>query len=222
MIAFFLLDRKELFGVPFLNYIAFALLLIGALLFAYWFLKMLIISARAFVYGHFVIVSAVVDGDTFRCRPVLTNRRRKKSLTVRLIGLDTPESVKSRNKDIAPHGIESSDYSKKRLSKGKFLILLQDVDTIDHYGRELAYAYTIWGELFNATLIKKGMAWAYRYPPNVRHAEYFDRLNAEAKDKKLGLWKMYEAPNVLSSKYKKSSEFKNFVKKYGNPSQLGG
>jgi micrococcal nuclease len=196
--------ENTLFGVPYLRYAVFFLLALSLIFFLYWFGKMLIISLRAFVYGHFVLVTQAVDGDTFRCKPIFTNRRKKKSLTVRLIGLDTPESVKSPKKDIAPHGIESSDFSKKRLKKGKFLILLQDVDTIDHYGRELCYAYTFFGEFYNATLIRKGFAWAYRYPPNVRFAQYFDEL-----------------ANVLSQKYKKSAEYKKFVEKYGKPQQLG-
>jgi endonuclease YncB( thermonuclease family) len=214
-------EQNTLFGVPFLNYAVGAVLFFCIVFFVYWLFKMIFLSFRAFIYGHFVLVTQVIDGDTFKCKPIITNRRKKKILTVRLIGIDTPESVKSQKKDIAPHGIESSNYSKNRLSKGKFLILLQDTDTIDHYGRELCYAYTFWGEFFNATLVRKGMAWAYRYAPNLRHADYLERLNNKARQKGIGLWKMYAAPNELSQKYQKSAEYKKFVAKYGKPTQLG-
>jgi micrococcal nuclease len=215
-----LLERKELFGVPFLNYVALLLIAVFAVVFVLWFLKISWLMLRALVYGHLVTVTAVVDGDTFKGKPFLINRRKKKAITVRIIGIDTPESVKSPNKEIAPHGKESSDFAKSRLKTGKWLILLNDVDTIDQYGRELCYVYTIWGEFFNATLLKKGMAFAYKYPPNVRFAELFDKLQDEARAKGRGLWKIYSERNTLTANYKKSADFKKFIDKHGKPSQL--
>lgn len=108
-----------------------------------------------------VVVERVVDGDTF------TFRSNGEDVTVRMIGLDTPETVKP-NTPVACYGPEASDFTKSQLS-GKKVTLEFDASqgTTDKYGRTLAY---VWlqlpnGELafFNGELVKQGFAWQKQY-----------------------------------------------------------
>ena len=77
------------------------------------------------------LVTRVVDGDTgevdFRGR----------SLTVRLIGIDTPESV-APGEPVQCYAVHASSYTTKRL-EGERVRLQFDVERIDPYGRTLAY-----------------------------------------------------------------------------------
>jgi micrococcal nuclease len=83
--------------------------------------------------GELVTVQRVVDGDTFIA---LAGARR---FRVRLIGLDTPETVKP-GTPIQCFGPEASTYAKGSLT-GKLVRLVYDVDRYDRYGRTLAYVY---------------------------------------------------------------------------------
>ncbi len=213
-----LLAAKELFGVPFFNFAVLAFMVLLAIYLVFSILRLILRILYASLHGHVGTVVSTADGDTFKVKviQIFSKRGSKRGLSVRLIGLDTPESVKSPNKDIMPFGKEASDYTKKRLI-GKWIILHHDVDTIDQYGRDLCYAYLFWtGEFYNATLIKKGYAWAYKYAPNVKHAEKFEALHQKAKAAKRGLWALYEARNILTAEYKKTAAYKKFQEK--NPS----
>ncbi|TAF34284.1 MAG: hypothetical protein EAZ57_00070 [Cytophagales bacterium] len=210
-----LLAAKSLWGVPYLNFGILLPVAALALYLAFSILRLVLRILYASLHGHVGVVSSVADGDTFKVKviQIFSKRGSKRGLTVRMIGLDTPESLKSPNKEIMPFGKDSSNYSKKRLV-GKWVILHHDVDTIDQYGRDLCYVYFFWsGEFYNATLIKKGYAWAYKYPPNVKHSERFEQLQEKAKSAKRGLWTIYESRNVLRSEYKKSSAYKKFQEK---------
>jgi len=79
------------------------------------------------------IISNVVDGDTVD----VTIDGRK--VRIRLLGIDTPETVHPR-KPIEKFGKEASDYTKKTL-EGKTVWLTFDFDPIDIYGRRLAYIW---------------------------------------------------------------------------------
>lgn len=123
------------------------------------------------------IVSRVVDGDTF----VLASGER-----VRLIGIDTPETVHP-NKGVEAYGREASAFTKSLLA-GKRVRLEFDVEPRDRYGRLLAYVYLSDGTFVNAELVKRGFAQASTYPPNVKHAATFRELQREAREARRGLW----------------------------------
>lgn len=125
-------------------------------------------------------VTSVVDGDTFKIAVGKTTE------TVRLIGVDTPETVHP-NKAVQPYGKEASAYTKKILA-GKTVKLVFDVQQRDKYGRLLAYAYLADGTFVNSTLIKNGYAVLMTIPPNVKYTKQFTALQKEARDKKRGLW----------------------------------
>ena len=129
-------------------------------------------------------VIRVKDGDTF------VASSRGKEYTVRLIGIDTPESVhpdKSRN---TPEGKEASEYL-KRLITGKTVYLEQDVSETDRYGRVLAYCWIDSDTMVNALLLEQGYAVTMTVPPDVKYEDWFERLQNEARDEQRGFWKDY-------------------------------
>jgi micrococcal nuclease len=126
-------------------------------------------------------VTKVSDGDTFEVN--MDGRIEK----VRLIGVDTPETVKP-NSPTECYGKMASDYTKTELS-GKAVRL--EADSInqnrDRYDRLLRYAYLENGILFNAQLISEGYGFAYLSFPFTK-AEEFRQLQVEAREQNKGLW----------------------------------
>ncbi len=128
------------------------------------------------------IVERVVDGDTLIVR--VSGRRQR----VRLIGVDTPESVKP-NTPVQCFAIEASNRTKALLPAGTAVRLVGDVEQRDKYKRLLAYVYRASDNLFvNLTLVREGYAVPYTFPPNVAHTGEFVVAAAEARDGKRGLW----------------------------------
>ncbi len=129
-----------------------------------------------------VPVVRVVDGDTIIVRLLGKDER------VRLIGVDTPESVKP-NTPIQCYALEASARTKALLPPGSSVKLVRDVDLRDRYGRLLAYVYRTSDNLFvNLSLATDGFAVAYTYPPNVAHTAEFVGAAGEARDAGRGLW----------------------------------
>ena len=125
-------------------------------------------------------VDRVVDGDTI---VVLMNGTEEK---IRLIGVDTPESVHPDPDRNVPYGKVAADYTRSRLL-GQQVYLEYDVETRDKYGRILAYVW-IGDEMFNRTLLSEGHAMLATFPPNVRYVDEFTVLQAEAREAGRGLW----------------------------------
>jgi micrococcal nuclease len=111
----------------------------------------------------------------------------KKKETVRLLLIDTPESVHP-TKPIQPFGLEASDYVKKLLPKGKEIELELDVRERDKYGRLLAYVW-VDGKMLNEWLLAQGYARvAYVFEPNTKYVDRFRTVQDEAMKKKLRIW----------------------------------
>ena len=123
-------------------------------------------------------VDRVVDGDTL----VAADER------VRLIGVDTPESVDPR-RAVQCFGREASAYLSSLLPPGTPVRLVADVEQRDRYDRLLAYVYRLPDGLFvNAELLRSGHAQVLTVPPNVAHSDRFVALAAEARRTGRGLW----------------------------------
>jgi micrococcal nuclease len=124
-------------------------------------------------------VLRVVDGDTIR---VEVNGE---EFRVRYIGIDTPETVDPR-RPVQCFGQEASERN-RQLVEGKVVGLEKDVSEVDDFDRLLRY---VWVEdtLVNAALVEEGYALAYTYPPDVRYADLFVSLQAQAREKSRGLW----------------------------------
>lgn len=125
-------------------------------------------------------VIRVVDGDTF---VVKYNGKEEK---VRLIGVDTPESVHPDETKNTEFGNKVSNYTKQML-EGKQVELEFDVESRDKYGRLLAYVY-LDGQMYNKMLLEKGYAKIATYPPNVKYVDDFTKIQIEARENKVGLW----------------------------------
>jgi micrococcal nuclease len=127
-------------------------------------------------------VVRVVDGDTL-VADVGGNEER-----VRLIGIDTPESVKQ-GAPVECFGKEASAHAKELLPEGTPVRLVLDVEERDRYERLLAYVYRASDGLFvNLALATDGYAGLLTYPPNVAHTDDFRRAVADARAAGSGLW----------------------------------
>jgi micrococcal nuclease len=136
-------------------------------------------TADSSTRGDRAIIERVVDGDTL----VLSDDTR-----VRLIGIDTPETVDPR-RPVECFGQEASDHAKELLPKGTEVRLVFDVERTDRYGRTLAYVYRASDDLFvNLDLARNGYAEQLTVPPNVAHADDFAAAVDEARQARNGLW----------------------------------
>jgi micrococcal nuclease len=127
-------------------------------------------------------VTRVVDGDTVKVD--LDGH----SETLRLIGVDTPETVDPR-RPVGCYGKEASNFTKSLLPAGTALHLERDVEERDRYGRLLVYVYRTSDNLFvNAELARRGYAQTLTIPPNVAHEQEFADLAAAARSRGDGLW----------------------------------
>lgn len=140
-------------------------------------------SAIGFGQNKFYKVKSVVDGDTFWLYD-----GSPKGLKVRLIGINAPESRNTGRTQVEYFGREAKGYLTKMIA-GKSVRLVYDVGRLDRYGRTLAYAYLQDGTFINAEMIRQGYAQVMTIPPNVRYADLFVRLQAEARNNRRGLWK---------------------------------
>jgi micrococcal nuclease len=123
-------------------------------------------------------VARVIDGDTL----VLADADQR----VRLIGADTPETVKP-NWPVEPWGSEAAAFTRKFLSGGEVRLEF-DGDRRDKYGRMLAYVW-VGDHMLNEELIRAGLARAelqYRYSATMKTR--FRRAEAEARAARRGIW----------------------------------
>ena len=127
-------------------------------------------------------VERVVDGDTVSVR--LAGRTER----VRLLGIDTPESVKA-DTPIECFAKEAADRLHGLLPSQVTVRLVRDVEERDRYGRLLAYVYRQPDDLFvNLDLVRGGYAQLLTYPPNVAHADELRRAAGDARRAGRGLW----------------------------------
>jgi len=131
--------------------------------------------------GHGVVVG-LVDGDTFDVRIGDVEER------VRLIGIDTPESV-ARDRPVECFGPEAKARMAELLPVGTEVRLERDVEARDRYGRLLAYVFRVEDGLHvNHALVLEGYAEARRYEPNVARQGELDAAEAAARAASRGLW----------------------------------
>ncbi|WP_176560089.1 thermonuclease family protein [Brevibacillus dissolubilis] len=139
-------------------------------------------------------VEKVTDGDTFQ---LSTGER------VRLIGVDTPETVKP-NHPVEPYGKEASKYTKGLLT-GQTVTLRFDAEPYDKYKRLLAYAYLEDGTFVNEKLVREGYARIMTIPPNVAFADTFLEAEREAREQNRGLWALEDGKDEGKAEGKETS-----------------
>ena len=127
-------------------------------------------------------VVSVVDGDT------LTVRIAGRTETVRLIGIDTPETVHP-TKPVECFGPEASARTSALLPKGTRITVVRDVEARDRYGRLLLYVTRASDGLFvNLEMIEGGFALPLSIEPNTAHERDFADAAHRASTARLGLW----------------------------------
>jgi len=128
------------------------------------------------------LVSSVVDGDTVKVNIGGTVE------TLRLIGIDTPETVDPR-KPVQCFGVEASNKAKELLT-GKSVRLEADSTQgeRDIYGRLLRYVFLGDGRNFNKLMIEQGYAYEYTYNTPYKYQTEFKQAESYARTNKLGLW----------------------------------
>ena len=135
-----------------------------------------------------------VDGDTIIVEDASGNQQR-----VRMIGIDTPESVAKEEERNNEYGVMASDYTKQLFSDTDTVYLEYDIDDDDQYDRTLAYIWlqdmedtfdetNIEKYMVNAMIVKEGYGVAKRYEPTVAHDDTLQKLMNEARDNNTGLW----------------------------------
>lgn len=138
-------------------------------------------SATKGIEGERAYVAKVIDGDTIE----LTNGQ-----TVRLIGIDTPET-KDPRRPVGCFGKEASSETRKLLS-GKEIILQKDVSETDKYKRLLRYIFLPLEEgkvlFINDYLVREGFAKVLTYPPDVKFNEQLQEAQKLAREQERGLW----------------------------------
>ena len=135
-------------------------------------------SQRRAALAEYTVVD-VVDGDT------ITVARGGVTDTVRLLGVDTPET-KDPDEPVGCFGPEAAAYTERRLA-GRRVRLEDDVERRDVYGRRLAYVI-LDGERFNDELLRLGYAELLVIEPNHAHARAMLRAELDAQRDGRGLW----------------------------------
>lgn len=141
-------------------------------------------------------VMKVSDGDTITVRIIGENENKK----VRLIGVDTPESVHPNSGRNTVFGEMASDYTKERLEVGQVVYMTKDKSDTDRYGRLLRFVWLeqpedqnnhleIREKMYNAELLLQGYAVAKVYSPDTTFSKLFAEFQKEAEQNQAGLWK---------------------------------
>lgn len=162
----------------------------------------------------FYPVKYIVDGDTVKIEIM------GKIETLRLIGMDTPETVDPR-KPVQCFGMEASNQAKSLLLGRKVRIEVDPTQSEkDIYGRILAYIYRDDGLFYNKYMIEHGYAYEYTYDSvPYKYQSEFKESEVLARSSQLGLWspetcngtassiQQTGESNVLGGKYYTSSHY---------------
>lgn len=128
-------------------------------------------------------VLRVIDGDTF----VITYAGKKEK--VRLLNVDTPESVHPDASRNTMMGVKASDYTKQML-ENKYVVLEFEDEARGKYGRLLAYAH-LQGLNFNIELVKQGFSpYLTKYGVSKKYDAQFRAAEQFAKSQGLNIWSL--------------------------------
>ncbi len=126
-------------------------------------------------------VIKVIDGDT------IILRLQGAIETVRLIGVDTPETVHP-TKPVECFGPEASAFTHSVLKPKTQVRVQRDVEARDRYQRLLVYLYLIDGTFVNQELLRLGFARTMNIAPNTVFATNFASIETAARKNQIGLW----------------------------------
>lgn len=134
-------------------------------------------------------IERVVDGDTVKLKLEETGE----IVTLRLLLVDTPESVK-KGVDPQPFSIEASNYAKESLKQDATVYIeYDDGSKTDKYDRHLGYLWFYSNEdsswkMFNEDIISKGYARVGYVYSQKRHLSKLNIAQDKAKSESLNIW----------------------------------
>jgi micrococcal nuclease len=132
-------------------------------------------------------VTRVIDGDTLI---VAANH------TVRLMGVNTPETVKP-DYPVEQWGPEASEFTSQFVAGGAVRLQF-DRERVDRYGRLLAYVW-VGDQMLNEELVRAGLA---SFEPQYHYAESMKRRLRTAQDQARqaarGIWSSEPSPDLSS------------------------
>ena len=146
------------------------------------FLSLFFIGINTIYAKEIVKFSDCVDGDTIK---VLLEG---KQYTVRMLAVDTPESVHP-TKGVEYYGKEASDYTCNQVKNAKKLEIEYDADSdkMDKYDRLLVWVFTD-GSLLQKKLVENGYATvAYLYG-DYKYTSELESVQELASAKNIGIW----------------------------------
>ena len=128
-------------------------------------------------------VTQVIDGDTIEVQDDA-----KGALTIRVLGIDTPETKKPGH-TVACWGPEASSWAQEQL-EGERVALVADStqDATDAYGRTLVYVVKPDGWDYSVESTRAGMAKSYVYDSPVTRHPQIVAAEQNAIDSGRGLW----------------------------------
>ena len=120
-------------------------------------------------------VISVADGDTIT---ILTSTNEQ--IKIRLHGIDCPEKKQ-------PFGMAAKKFTSDLVFGKKVRVKITDTD---RYGRSVGFVYLNDKEILNENILAAGYAWHYKkYDQNAA----WEKLENEARSKKIGLWSQPDA-----------------------------
>lgn len=126
-------------------------------------------------------VSEFIDGDTIKVRMNGADE------TVRMIGVDTPETHDPR-KSVQCFGVAAANFTKQLIGLMPVRLEADPTNTNrDRYNRLLRYVYLPDGTLVNAEIIRQGYGFAYTGFP-FEKIDKFRGYEKEAREQNKGLW----------------------------------
>ena len=125
-------------------------------------------------------VARVIDGDTFTC----TGGRR-----VRLLSIDAPERAQH------PAGDSATATLQRLIHRDVTVALELGRDSLDRYGRTLAFVWLEDGRMVNEELVRRGWAVVYLYDRrNLQHADRLRATEDSARLERRGWWRSGAIP----------------------------
>jgi micrococcal nuclease len=141
-------------------------------------------------------VVRVIDGDTFVARQTGNEQWPEFVGTIRLLGINTPETVKPK---VAPQpfGPEATQFTKDKLASGQVRLQL-DKRRLDRYGRFLAYVY-VDDQHLGEMLVEAGLARVHTYPgDSMTVNRQLLRAQDIARREQRGIWSLPVSPPVAA------------------------
>jgi micrococcal nuclease len=136
------------------------------------------LAGLSFTSSPFERATTVYDGDTI----LLKNRSK-----VRYLGIDAPEMGHDTGRRPEFMALEARDLNLSLVGNKRVRLEFDEVRE-DRYGRLLAYVFLENGEMVNALLVRKGLAYVSARRPNLKYFAHLLEQQRLAMQERIGLW----------------------------------